>query len=179
MGDIMRKILSNFVLVCSVLLLANVAAAQSAKTEHTFRLDDPATRIPATLEDVALMVGSWTGEAFGGTFESVWNPPSFGTMVGMFKVMGDEGVSFYEIMLLAEEEGSLVLKVKHFHADFTAWEEKEDYVTFRLVSVAPDAVHFSGLSFYKVGDDKIHTYITLHNDEKVWEEKLVYRRTEL
>jgi len=64
------------------------------------------------------MVGSWTGEAFGGTFEEVWNPASLGTMVGLFKFMGDDAVSFYELMLLTEEEGSLVLKV---------WEEKLVY----------------------------------------------------
>jgi 3-dehydroquinate synthase class II len=81
-------------------------------------------------------------------------------------------------MLLAEEEGSLVLKVKHFSADFTAWEDKEDYVTFRLVRVEPGAVHFSGISFYSVSDDEIHTYLALHDGDKVWEEKLVYRRVE-
>lgn len=165
--------------VCAALLFAGTATAQSAKTGHTFGLDDPATRVPATLDDVAWLVGSWTGSAFGGTFEEVWNPASLGTMVGMFKVMGDDKVSFYELMLLAEEEGSLVLKVKHFSPDFTAWEEKDDYIKFRLVSVEPGAVHFSGLSFYSVSDDEIHAYIALHNDDKVWEEKLIYRRSRL
>ena len=174
----MTKKLGKFFVVCGALMLANAAVAQSAKTEHTFKRDNPDSRPAATLEDVAWMVGSWTGDAFGGTFEEVWNPASLGTMVGMFKVMSDGEVSFYELMLLAEEEGSLVLKVKHFNADFTAWEEKADYVNFRLVSVASDAVHFSGLSFYRVSDAEIHTYIALHNDEKVWEEKLVYRRSE-
>ena len=28
------------------------------------------------------------------------------------------------LLLLVEEEGSLSLKVKHFNADFTAWEDK-------------------------------------------------------
>ena len=179
MGDIMTTLLSKLAFLCSVLLLTTTVSAQSAKTEHTFKLDDVDAKVPATLEDVSWMVGSWVGDAFGGTFEEVWNPPSFGTMVGMFKVMGDEGVSFYELMLLAEEQGSLVLKVKHFSPDFTAWEEKDDYVTFRLVSVAPGAVHFSGLSFYQASEDEIHGYIALHNDEKVWEEKLIYRRSEL
>jgi hypothetical protein len=179
MGDIMTKLHSKLILLIGVLLFAGTAMAQSVKTEHTFKLDDADSRVPATLEDVAWMVGSWGGEAFGGTFEEVWNPPSLGTMVGMFKVLGDEQVVFYELLLLAEEEGSLVIKVKHFHPDFTAWEEKDDYVTFRLVSVGPDAAHFSGLSFYRISDDEIHAYIALHNDEKVWEEKLVYRRTEL
>jgi hypothetical protein len=162
--------------VASVLFFSGTAAAQSTKTEHTYKLDDSETRVPGTLGDVAWMVGSWSGEAFGGTFEEVWNPASLGTMVGMFKVLGDDTVSFYELMLLAEEEGSLVLKVKHFNPDFTAWEDKEDYVTFRLVRIEPGAVHFSGLSFYRVSNDEIHTYIALHNDDKVWEEKLVYRR---
>lgn len=175
----MTRFHSKLILLLGGLLLAGAVTAQSVKTEHTFKLDNVDARVPATLDDVAWMVGAWTGDAFGGTFEEVWNPPSLGTMVGMFKVLGDEKVNFYELLLLAEEEGSLVLKVKHFHADFTAWEDKDDYVTFRLVSISPDAAHFSGLSFYRKGDDEIHTFLALHSDEKVWEEKLVYRRTGL
>ena len=159
------------------LLFAATAMAQSAKTEHTLKLDDAEKRVPATLEDVEWMAGSWSGEAFGGTFEEVWNPASLGTMVGLFKFMGDEQVNFYELLLLAEEEGSLVLKVKHFNADFTAWEDKEDYVNFRLVRIEPDAAHFSGLSFFKVSDNEMLAYIAFHDEHKVWEEKLVYRRT--
>ena len=118
----------------------------------------------------------WAGEAFGGTFEETWNPASLGTMVGMFKVMGDGEISFYELMLLAEEEGSLSLKVKHFSADFAAWEDKEDYLNFRLVKVEDAAVHFSGLSFYRINDDEMHSYLTFRDGDSVREEKLVYRR---
>ena len=160
----------------SALALTSVAFAQTAKTEHTYMLDDSESRVPGTLDDVAWIVGSWTGEAFGGTFEETWNAASLGTMVGMFKVMGDGEISFYELMLLAEEEGSLSLKVKHFSADFTAWEDKEDYITFRLVKVEDAAVHFSGLSFYRINDDEMHSYLTFRDGETVREEKLVYRR---
>lgn len=177
-GGEMTRTFGRLVVVCGVLMLAGAAIAQTAKTEHTFALDDPETRVPGTLDDVSWLVGSWTGEAFGGTFEEVWSPPSLGTMVGMFKVMGDGEVRFYELMLLAEEEGSLVMKVKHFNADFTAWEDKEDYLTFRLVRAEPGAVHFSGASFYRVSDDEIHSYLVFRNDDKVSEEKLVYRRAE-
>lgn len=173
----MKRIHWKLLPMFAALLFAGTATAQSVKTEHTFKLDDPDTRTPATLDDVAWMVGAWTGDAFGGTFEEVWNPASSGSMVGMFKVISDDGVSFYELMLLVEEEGSLGLKVKHFTADFVAWETKEDYVHFRLVRIDPDAVHFSGLSFYRVSADEIHAYIALHDDDKVWEEKLVYRRS--
>ena len=161
-----------------VLCCTPMAYGQSVNSDHTFKLDDPDSQPNATLSDVSWLVGSWEGEAFGNTFEEDWNPASAGPMVGMFKLIDGDEVSFYELMLLAEEEGSLNLKVKHFNADFSAWEEKKDHVTFPLVRVEPDAVHFSGLSFYRINQDEIHGYLVLHNDEKRWEEKLLYRRRE-
>jgi hypothetical protein len=130
------------------------------------------------LEDVAWLAGSWKGEAFGSTFEEVWNPPSAGSMVGMWKLMSDGEVVFYELMLIVEEEGSLSLKVKHFTDDFVAWETKEDFVRFRLVSFDENAVHFSGLSFYRISDDEIQGFITMHSKGEVREESLTYRRVD-
>ena len=159
-----------------LLVLVQSAAAQSQRTEHTYQLDDPDSRPAATLDDVSLLIGNWSGEAFGKSFEAHWNPASAGSMVGLFKLFGDEGVSFYEILLLVEEEGSLSMKVKHFTPDFTAWEEKEDYITFRYIMSDDDAVHFSGLSFYRVDNDNMVVYIVFRDGDEVREEKLVYRR---
>lgn len=163
-----------------VILLAapGVGGAQSAHTEHTFKLDDPEVRPPASLADVDWLVGSWTGEAFGGdVFEEVWNPPSGGSMIGMFKLLKGGEVAFYELVLLVEEEGSLSLKVRHFNPDFSAWEGKEEYVDFRFVRAEEDAVHFSGISFYRIGDEEMHAYLVLrHRDGTISEEKLIYRR---
>ena len=173
----MRSQLIFLVHAVLILLVATAnSAAQSPRTEHTFRLDDPDQRPAATLADVSWLVGSWTGEAFGNNFEEVWNPPSAGSMVGMFKLLDGEQVSFYELVLLVEEQGSLSLKVRHFNADFSAWEEKEDYVDFRFIRSEEDAVHFSGISFYRISDDVIHVYLVLHDGEKIWEEELIYRR---
>lgn len=99
-------------------------------------------------------------------------------MVGMWKLYDDEkGVNFYELMLLKEEGDGLVLLVKHFGADFKAWEEKEDFVKFRLIKIEENAVHFSGLSFYKNGDDKIDGYIVMtHKEGKKTEHKIAYLR---
>ena len=165
------------IVIVSVLLAFDHAAAQSKRTEHTYQLDDPDSRPPATLEDAAFLVNNWAGEAFGGTFEAHWNPPSLGSMAGFFKFMGDEQVAFYEMLLLVEEQGSLSLKVKHFNPDFTAWETKEDYVRFRYIMSDENAIHFSGLSFYRIDDDTLHGYIVFRNGDEIREEKLVYRRT--
>lgn len=158
-------------------LIVGTANAQSQGTEHTLKLDDPDAKPPATLADVEWLVGSWAGPAFGGTAEEVWNPPTAGSMLGMFKLMQEGEVSFYELLILVEEEDTIKLKVKHFNADFTAWETKEDYITFRFISADDDAIHFSGISFYRISENEIHVYLALHNEEKTWEEKLVYIRS--
>jgi hypothetical protein len=163
-------------LVLSTVFLCGTAAAQSQLTEHTFKLDDPEARPPATIEDVAWLAGSWEGEAFGASFEEVWNPPSAGSIVGMFKLMHDGEVSFYELILIVEERGSLDFRVKHFNPDFSAWEEKEDYINFRFVKADENAAHFSGFSIYRISDDLMHGYIVMRNEEGVREEKLIYRR---
>jgi hypothetical protein len=167
---------SRLFFVIALLALAGFGNAQSQRTEHTFGLDDPENRPTATLEDVAWLVGSWSGEAFGNTFEQVWNPPSAGSMIGFFKLLSGDEVVFYELLLLVEEQGSLSLKVKHFNADFTAWENKEDYVTFQFVKAEQDVLHFSGISFYRIDDDTMHGYLRMRSGEDIREEKLIYRR---
>ena len=165
-------------ILATVLIAAIPVAALSAepRTEHTFQLSDGEQRPAATIEDAGWLVGSWTGTAFGGRFEEVWNPPSAGTMIGFFKLFGDEGVAFYELLLLSVEDGTLSLKVKHFNPDFTAWEEKADYINFRLVKKEEDALHFGGISFYRRDADNIDGYIVMRNGDQVTEHHLVYER---
>jgi hypothetical protein len=170
----------RFRLSGAVLLLAAVAAgAVEPHTGHTFRLAEGERPPAATLDDARWLVGAWRGDAFGQTFEATWNPPSAGSMVGLFKLYEGEAVAFYEILLLTVEDGTLVLKVKHFDPDFSAWEEKADFTAFRLVARTPDALHFGGLSFYRRGDDAIDGYIVMQNGEEIREQHLDYRRFEM
>jgi len=159
-----------------LLVLSMPLDAAEPRTEHTFQLSPGEERPAATIEDASWLAGSWAGTAFGGRFEEVWNAPSAGTMVGLFKLLGDEGVAFYELILLSVEDGTLSLKVKHFNPDFTAWEEKADYVNFRLVKKEDDALHFGGLSFYRRGDNSMDGYIVMRNGDEVTEHHLVYER---
>ena len=168
-------------LCLTVLLLISVAGkAQDKLTTHTFKLNESAEPAYGTLADVAWLTGSWRGTAFGSQFEEVWNPASAGSMVGMFKLFDeDKGVNFYELMLLKEHDSSLVLLVKHFSADFVAWEDKADFVEFKLVKLEPEAVHFSGLSFYQKGKNKIDGYIVMkHQDGSRTEHPMSYARVE-
>lgn len=155
--------------------LQPVAAAE-LRTEHTYQLADGESPPAATMDDASWLIGSWEGTAFGQRFEETWNPPSANSMIGTFKLMDGDDVSFYELLLLTVDDGSLSLKVKHFSADFTAWEDKADFVNFRLVKIEPDALHFSGISFYRRGDDAMNGFIVMRNADGVREEALVYTR---
>jgi len=161
--------------LCGLLYGPSVAASEP-HTEHTFRLSDGESRPAATLADASWLVGSWTGTAFGQQFEEVWNAPSAGSMIGLFKLLDEEEVAFYELLLMTIEDGTLSLKVKHFNPDFSAWEEKSDFVDFRLVAYTENELHFSGISFYKRGDDRIDGYIVMRNKEEISEHHLKYER---
>ena len=174
----------SFLIRVVVVLLAlpafaatNAGWSAEPRTEHTFGLADGEERPAATLDDAAFLVGHWQGTGFGGRIEEVWNPPSAGSMVGMFKFFVEDKVVFYELLLMTVEDDTLSLKVKHFSPDFTAWEEKDDFIEFRLVKFDEDALHFGGLSFYKRGDDAIDGYIVMKNADGIREEPLVYTRS--
>ena len=137
-------------LTISMLFWLTVAFAIEPRTEHTYRLSEGESAPTASLDDLSWLVGSWSGTAFGNTFEEVWNPPSAGSMVGMFKVINNDAVEFYELMTLSHVDGRLTLKVKHFTADFVAWEDKPDFTKFPLVALDKDAVHFSGSSMCSI-----------------------------
>ena len=168
--------MSSFGISILAIGLTSMSWSAELRTEHTYALAPHEDRPSATLDDADWLVGSWTGTAFGQNFEEVWNPPSAGSMIGLFKLYGEDGVSFYELLQLSVEDDTLSLKVKHFNADFTAWEDKEDFVNFRLVKVEENALHFGGLSFYKNGDDAIDGYIVMRDGDQLTEHHLRYQR---
>lgn len=178
------KALTGFVLTLS--LLACTAPLRGATpiapglielTEHTVQLAPGAVRPEVSIAKLTWLVGAWKGQAFGASFEETWNAPSAGSMVGFFKLMEDDEIVFYELLTIAEGDDGIEMRVRHFNADFSAWEDKEDFVRFRLLHADPDVIHFSGLSFYRRGEDNIDGYIVMRGaDDALREEALSYVR---
>ena len=94
-----------------------------------------------SIDDFAFLAG------FGGQSEEVWMPPANGPMFGIFSQYNDGELVFTEFMEITQEDGEFLLRLKHFNPDFCGWEEKTDYVTFRLESVSDNMAAFSGLSY--------------------------------
>ncbi|MEL7199467.1 MAG: DUF6265 family protein [Pseudomonadota bacterium] len=102
----------------------------------------------ASLRDLDWLVGQWQGPGVGGAIASeTWTQPIGGMMVGTFVQQNDAGaVMFTELMYLREVAGSVELRLKHFNADLTGWEEKDEVETYRLLALEPCAAFFQALT---------------------------------
>jgi len=161
-----------------VILVATSSGAQEKLTEHTWKRSPGASGPRAQVEDMAWLVGHWTGEALGGTVDEIWSPPRGGAMMGMFRLVKGDKPAFYELMTIVPEDGSLVLRLKHFDGgDLAAWEEKEETVDFPLVAIADGAFRFEGLSFHPEGNDRLKIHLAMHGgDGSVREVTFAYTR---
>ena len=138
---------------------------------------DDAQKGQPTIEDFAWLVGHWRGEALGGVAEDVWAPPAGGAMVGLFRLVKDDGVAFYEIVTISEPD--LALRLKHFHPDLTGWEERDEVVTFPLVGVRLGEAVFEGLTYRVLEDGRLRAVVeTRRPDGSRGELEFVYRRVE-
>ena len=163
-------------LLCSTALTGQDVAKPTAS--NTMRLAPGQARPAARIADFTWLAGRWQGEGLGGVMEEVWSEPAGSAMVGYFRLVRDGKPLFYEIMTLLETEGSVELRLKHVNPDMTGWEEKADFVTFKLVKQDETGAYFEGLTFRRNGPDRIDGYLALRNRTTgvVREEPLVYRR---
>jgi hypothetical protein len=137
-------------------------------------LSPPATAV--TVSDASWLVGRWVGEGLGGHAEEIWSPGKNGRMVGHFQFTDGSQPDFYELMLIDEQAGGLRLRVKHFNADFTAWEDKGEWHSFDPVSVSPNLLKFDGLTIARDGDGMTSTVTVKGSDGVVRDISFRFRR---
>ena len=166
-----------FALAAITCLGTGLTTGQSKRSARTLTLDDPSKRPSASIQDMAWLSGHWRGKGFGGIVEEAWTPPLGKSMMGMFRFLRDGQLSFMEIVMLKEEAGSLVLKVKHFTSEFVAWEDKEGSIDFPLVRLEPRKAYFNGLTIEMPDDNSLDIYLAMkHKDGTRTEEALRFKR---
>ena len=146
-------------------------------TENILRGSPDAEPPRAGIRDVAWIAGAWYGEALGGQAEETWSAPSAGTMMGMYRLVKEERVIFYELLTIVEEAGSLILRLKHFDPELGGWEEKDQALQFPLVKIGSDEVYFDGLTFRRAGET-LHVFVAQHAKDGTTGE-LAFRYTRL
>ena len=159
------------------LLSIALAQAQTKRTENILVLDDPKNMPKASIQEVAWFAGHWQGEALGGLSDEYWSQAMAGAMFGMFRLVKADKVVFYELFRVAEENGSLMIRLKHFHPDMKGWEEKDATVTFPLVKLNEGKAWFDGMTFRKNGPDAMTVYVLIgKKGEEPREVKFSYHR---
>lgn len=122
-------------------------------------------KLEPKLENIAWISGSWEGEAFGGKTEEYWGKPSGGSIMGAFKLIVNNKVSFYEFVIIKEVKGSLILQLKHFNDDLTGWETKDKTVDFPLKEITTKKIIFDGLYFEKIYDLEMNIYVDIRQKD--------------
>ena len=147
-----------------------------SKFPNTLFFNDSIEFPKAELSDIEWIEGHWKGKAFGGITEEMWTPALGKTMMCAFKLVIDDEVKFYELVTISEENGSLILRLKHFYPDLSGWEEKDETIDFKLVKVTQNKVYFDGFTFEKVSDREINIYVVIQNGENKTETKFNYQK---
>jgi hypothetical protein len=163
-------------LLAIILIFYSPFATAQSKYLKTMEYDSALGSPPARLADVAWLAGHWQGEGFGGKIESMWAPPSTGSMMGVFKYVRNEKVGFYEILTIVEVDHTIILRLKHFHADLKGWEEKDNTIDFRLVKMENNRILFDGLTFEKAGENGKNCYVLIQDKNGINETKFTYSR---
>ncbi len=161
-------------IILPLLLLVVTLGWSQNKESHTISYDESMGSPQADLSAISWMAGHWKGDAFGGITEEVWTPPLGGSMMCTFKLVMDGSVTFYEIVTITEEGGTLMLRLKHFHSNLKGWEEKDETVDFKLVKVTEDKVYFDGFTFERISDDEVNIYVVIDDDRGKNEVKFNY-----
>lgn len=159
--------------VCIVTAIASVDGPS-----QTPESPSPGAASDADIEEFAWLAGHWRGEGFGGVIEEIWSEPLGGTMMGMFRLVKDDEVEFYELIVIGEDEEGISMKVKHFSRDFVAWEDKKGAIRFDLESVEFDEAQFSGLQIKRDGDSlEIRLRMSSKDGKSRWETLSFQRAT--
>ena len=150
----------RLLIIIAALLLPTQLAAQDVRS-----LGDAASP-PATVEQIAWLAGRWQGTGLGGQSHESWLPGVHGQMAGIFHQSSDSELQFYEILQIVERDGSLVLRLKHFGSDLSGWEDNSagSAVEFPLVAIDDDSAYFSGLTYQRVGDDRMQIHLRLSSN---------------
>lgn len=164
--------MKNIVFIVCFIISINYTNAQN----KTVKFEEHMTSTKATLQDVSWIAGHWRGEAFGGVTEEIWSPPLGNSMMFSFKLVSENKVVFYELGGITEIEGTLLLQLKHFGADFKGWEEKDETVNFKFVKIEKNNVYFDQFTFEKISDNEINLYVVVNENGKEEEVKFNYKR---
>lgn len=102
------------------------------------------TPVRRSVAELAWMAGHWVGEGGDDLSEEIWTAPAAGSIVGMWRWASEERLKLLELLAVTEEDGGLVLRLRHFEPDLVGWEERDEPLELPLAELSPREVVFAG-----------------------------------
>lgn len=170
--------MKQFIFVCLLVVIFAISVFSQAKlTANTLKLDEGKTGERADIQAMKWLSATWHGEGLGGIVEEIYSDPKDGTMMGMFRFLENGKTVFYELIIVAEENGTLIVRLKHFGADLNGWEEKDKTVDFPFVKREKNRYYFVGQTFEIIGKKTLNIYVAIRQkDGSFREEVFRYKR---
>lgn len=129
----------------ALLALLLLASAVPGPAGAAARLPDAARpAVDAALSDLAWLAGRWVSAEKGTFSEESWSPSSGDSMVGTWRLSVGGRAKLFELLTLLEEEGKVVLRLRHFDRRGVAWEEKDEPLVLPLVAKGRNVAVFEG-----------------------------------
>lgn len=170
--------MKHFILLSlAVFSLSILAFGQIKQTTNTLKLDEGKSGEKATIQDMIRLNGTWHGTGLGGTVEEIYSAPQDGVIMGSFRFFDKGKTVFYEFITVAEDKGTLIVKLKHFNPDLSGWEEKDKTVDFKFVKKDKNRMYFEGQTFEFIGKTALNIYVAIkQKDGQILEEIFRYKR---
>ena len=163
-----------------LILVSRMALWPQVKhTANTLKLAEGQPSGRASLADMAWLAGSWEGTGLDGLSSENWGKPAGGMMMGSYRLVKEGKPVFFEALFLFEQEGTLILRLKHFHPNLVGWEEKDKTVDFKFVKKDGKRMFFSGLTFDRTNPRELAIFLALRQkDGSIREEIFRMKRTD-
>lgn len=159
-------------IVCLV-FISNIQA------QKILKLTDSTTQQKTDISKLSWLTGNWKGTGLGGDCDELWMTACDNSMQGIFRFYEKRKLQFTEYMhIIQESDSTLAVKLKHFSADLSPWEEKTDWTIFKLIKVENQTAYFSGMTYQRI-KNKLVVKLSMHNKEKEWVEEFVFNKKRL
>ena len=144
-----------------ILLIALSVTAGSAVAEK------------ASVKDLSWMTGAWAGPVGPGlTLEENWIIPTDGSIASLVRMTGNGTTSMVELIVIEEENDSLVLRIQQWDAGFKP--RTPDPQVMELVSMGENKVSFKALTeggmktlgYSRPSDDAFNIHIETSKGDK-------------
>ena len=153
-------------------VLCSVVAASSVLAQDAIGTAPKAT---ATIQQVAFITGRWSGTMGDRHVEQHWMAPVGSSMVAAYRNLQGTKPMLYEILVIEEQDGGLMLRIKHFAPGpgLASREAQGEAAEHRLVKVQGEVAVFESsgpngarITFSKPAADQLSIAVERMRDGK-------------